>query len=362
VSYFVEPIELQSSTDRALADSKSSVPVASRPTFGGMVALAFLVGVVVWAYWPTFVRLVQIWWSDPQYSHGFLVPFFAAALCWMRRDRVDWSQVHGAWWALGLVVLGMILRLVGGYFFLEWFEHVSLLLVVAGLVGIAGGWSLLRAWWPAAAFLIFMIPFPYRIQVLLSDPLQRLATVATCYILQTFGEPAVAIGNTILVNDTQLEVVQACNGLRMAVSFLALSVAVALVTRRPLWERWLLLINALPIAVLSNVVRITVTGLLSNHVDPHVAEVFFHDVAGWLMMPFALALMIGQFWLVDWVLTRPPGETPIRVSPTELARAAVGSGGSAQRKSGVVAGRPSDSSSVSSTRKVPRKANQKRRS
>ncbi len=278
-----------------------------------LAAVGVVAAAVLWAYYPSFRRLVQIWWSDPQYSHGFLVPAFAVALCWLRRDRIEWNRVAPSWWSIPVLLGAAGLRLFGTYFYMEWFEHLSLLPLGLGLVLAFGGWELAKAWWPAVFFLIFMIPFPYRFEIMLSHPLQRIATKASCYLLQTLGEPAVAEGNTILVNEARLEVVQACNGLRMAVSFVALAVAVVMVVRRPLWERALILVSALPIALISNILRITVTGVLYNHVGGDLARVFFHDVAGWLMMPLALGMLWGELALVNWVLVEEEEVGPIKV-------------------------------------------------
>ncbi len=301
---------------------ESSTPPSAGVLTPRLAALVIGLGLLlIWAYLPSFRRLVRVWWSDPQYSHGFLVPLFAAALCWYRRDRVRWELVRPSWLGVPVLLAGLVLRLFGSYFYMEWFEHLSLLPVVLGLLLAVGGWELCKAWWPGVLFLIFMIPFPYRFEVALSDPLQKIATRASTYVLQTLGEPAVAEGNTILVNDTRLEVVQACNGLRMAVSFVALAVAVVMVVQRPIWERLLILASALPIALVSNIVRISVTGLLSNHVDAEVAQVFFHDIAGWLMMPFALGLLWGELALINWILVEEEVPERVRVRPSAAGAA-----------------------------------------
>jgi len=110
-------------------------------------------------------------------------------------------------------------------------------------------------------------------------------------LLQTLGMPAVAEGNVILLNEASLGIVEACSGLRMLVVFFALSTAVALVARRPFWERVFLVFSAIPIALFTNVVRITATGVAYETVGGETGQFIFHDLAGWLMMPLALALL-----------------------------------------------------------------------
>ena len=133
-----------------------------------------------------------------------------------------------------------------------------------------------------------MVPLPYRAAVALTDPLQRTAHAGQrTYALQTLGLPAVAEGNVILLSEVELGVVEACSGLRMLMIFFALAAGVALVIRRPLWEKAVVLASAIPIAIIVNVVRITATGVLHELVGKKVADAVFHDFAGWVMMPLA---------------------------------------------------------------------------
>ena len=121
--------------------------------------------------------------------------------------------------------------------------------------------------------------------------MQALATTVSTFALQVLGRPAIAEGNVILLNDIELGIVEACSGLRMLVVFFALSTAVALLIRKPLWEKWLLAGSAVPIALASNVLRITITGLCYDAFGNHYGGAFFHDVAGWLMMPLGLVFL-----------------------------------------------------------------------
>ena len=139
---------------------------------------------------------------------------------------------------------------------------MSLLVGLTGLVTLCGGWTTLPWAWPALAFLIFMVPLPYSVETVLGFPLQRTATEASTYALQVFGLPAFSSGNTIVIDDFRIGVVDACNGLGMSYMFLALSVAAAIMVSRPLLDRLLLVLGAIPIALVVNVARIVATGLL----------------------------------------------------------------------------------------------------
>lgn len=269
-------------------------------------------GATLWAYWTTLGEAAQRWAHDPQYSHGYLVPAFAALLLWLRRQRLDRAAVAPSWWGLPVLLAGVAARLAGTYFSLDWLEAVALLPCAAGLCLAAGGRAAWRWAWPAVLFLFFMIPLPHRVAVAAAEPLQRLATVASCYALQTLGLPAVPEGNVILLNDVTIGIVEACSGLRMLVVFFALSTAVALVIRRPLWERLVIVGSAVPIALFSNLVRITATGVLHETAGSDFANDFFHDVGGWLMMPFALALLWVELKVLTRLLTDSNPAGPVR--------------------------------------------------
>jgi exosortase len=247
---------------------------------------------LAWAFGNTFVDLQRTWGTNPQYSHGYLVPVFALYLLWTRRDRLDRAALRPGWLGLPVLALGLGLRLYGSYFFYTWLEMVALIPCIAGLALTLGGRAAWRWTWPAVLFLAFMIPLPYRVATAMSGPLQRLATVTSTFVMQTCGLPALAEGNVILLNDAEIGIVEACSGLRMLVVFFALATAVALVARRPLLDRLIVLASAVPIALAANIARITATGALHEFTDSATANAFFHDVAGWFMMPLAL-LMLG---------------------------------------------------------------------
>jgi exosortase len=256
-----------------------------------LAVLAAAVVCLVWAFWTTLGRTALRWSQDPLYSHGYLVPGFALLLLWFRRGHLADGTLRPSWWGAPLLLAGMALRLAGSYFYFVWLDEVSVVPCLAGVFLMAGG---ARAWrwaWPAVAFLLFMIPLPYRLSVSMTGPLQQLATVCSTFLLQTLGLPALADGTIIRLDDVEINIVEACSGLRMLVIFFALSTALALVIRRPLWQKVLVVASAVPIALVVNVLRITVTGVMHETAGKEIANAVFHDLAGWLMMPAALGLL-----------------------------------------------------------------------
>lgn len=284
---------------------------------GGAAAVVAL----SWACWPTLCVLASRWHSDPQYSHGYLVPLFAIALLWLRREQVAWDTFRPAWWGLLLLAGGLGLHFAGTFFYFDWLAGFALLPCVAGLFVLAGGRAGLRWCWPAVAFLLFMVPLPHQAEVALAQPLQRIATKTSTYALQTLGFAAFAEGNVIRMGQVRIGVVEACSGLSMMVIFFALATAVVLLVRRPWYEKTVILVSAIPIAVIANVIRITVTGVLHKTAGRELADIVFHDLAGWLMMPLALGLLWVELRLLRWVLISRSAEVTTTV-PVARRRAA----------------------------------------
>jgi exosortase len=269
-------------TDRA-----SSLPM----TFGTAALVAAFLAAAVWSYWPIFVEMARKWVHDPQYSHAFLVPAFSAYLLWSRRKLFEFSARRPSWWGLPLLALGVFLRLFGAYVYVDWLEAISLLPMLSGAVLMLAGPRALLWTWPAIAFLGFMIPLPYRVETAVSLPLQRLATGLSTYLLQTLGRPAFAEGNVIVVNDARIGVVEACNGLGMLILFFALATALAILVHRHPIEKAVIVASAAPVAIAANVVRITATAFVHENIGGRWADIVFHDLAGWLMMPLALVIL-----------------------------------------------------------------------
>lgn len=283
-----------------MSANTSGKPDKSRrpPTAAIVISLVILAAGVAWSYWTTFALMSDKWAHDPQYSHGYLVPLFAAVLLWIRRGQFDPAQLRPSWWGLPILAGGALLRVAGSMYYLEWFDHLSILPVLFGICLLLGGWHALRWSWPAIAFLFFMIPLPYTLEVALRGPLRRIGTVAGTYLMQTIGLPAVAEGNVIVVEDHRIGVVEACSGLRMLMVFFALSTAVAMLSERKTWEKIVIVLSAVPIALISNIARITVTGVLHLLVSSEIANLVFHDLAGWLMMVLGLLLLGLELWLL----------------------------------------------------------------
>lgn len=263
-----------------------------------ITALVGLCAAVIWVYGNTLSILPGIWEEQPQYSHGYLVPAFACVLLWMRWQPLGPVSSAERWLGVAMIGGSMLLRLPLSFFAQMIPEMVTVIPALCGVFLLVGGWNALRWAWPALVFLVFMFPLPDAIERGLLDPLQKIATIASTYALQTLGLAAFREGNRIILGDIKLGVVDACSGLRMLTIFFALSTAIILVTVRPMWERIVIVISAVPIALAVNIARITVTGVLHVYASKELAETVFHDLAGWVMMPMALGMLYCELQLL----------------------------------------------------------------
>jgi exosortase len=265
-----------------------------------ILPLIALAGALGWSLWPILVSMAERWSTDPRYAHGYLVPLFALALLWMRKDQIDLKDLRPSTWGLAFVALGGAIQLAGGYVRQGSVEGLSTLPYAAGVTLLLGGWQALRWAAPSILFLAFMIPLPWRIEKALGPPLQTVATLASTYVLQTLGFMAFSEGNVIQLNQARIGVVEACSGLSMLITFIALSTGMAMVIKRPLLDKIVLVLSSIPVALVANIARITLTGILHETRGGEVADHFYHDLAGWVMIPFALLL----YWCVVAIFSR----------------------------------------------------------
>ncbi len=274
----------------ALPTGKAWLPPAT-----GLV-IGMLLGLLGWSYWPGLLVAAGTW-TSPQYSHGWLVPLFAAFVLAWRRQAVVPATTRARLAGLAVLAASLVIRLVAAWYRIVTIDMYTLVPALVGVVLLIGGLPMLRWAGPPVAFLIFMYPLPDEATRYLLGPLQTVATIASTYLLQTFGFEAFREGNQIVLGDSRLGVVDACSGLRMLTIFVALTVGWVLVDRTAWWERLAIVASAVPIALAVNVARITATGMMVT-VNEDLAERVFHDWAGYVMMPLAVGLLVAVRWLV----------------------------------------------------------------
>ena len=272
-------------------DAKRRFPGNTADRFWSLTQLLLLISLVAVLYFHTVVGLAADWWTDPNASHGLIVPFVCAWIIWRQRDRIISAPVEPNWWGLAVIFTGVVVFLAGVFGAEVFLSRVSLLILLAGLAVQLRGGPFFRALLFPWALLFLTIPLPAIILNEVAFPLQLLASRLASSLLDLLGVPVLLQGNVIQLPSITLDVVEACSGLRSLVSLITLAVIYGYLFESSMWRRCLLVAIAVPIAVMANGVRIMGSGLLGQYWDPQKAEGFFHLFSGWLVFLFSLLFL-----------------------------------------------------------------------
>jgi exosortase len=268
--------------------------------------VTFLLALLIWSYWPTLFRLIRDWQTDDNYSVGQLVPFAAVYMLWQDRGALRKRVLSPSWWGLGLIFGAQAMRYYGVSRLIESVERYSIVLTLIGLVLLLAGWRVLWQTRWVLLFMFLMIPLPGRIHNEISGPLQNQATAGAVFFLELAGMTVDQQGTMIVLNDhTPMNIAEACSGLRMLTAFVVVSAVMAYLVGKPKWQKAILLLSSVPIAIVCNIIRLCATAVLFLVASSEVAEEFFHDFAGLVMMPLAVFILIGELILMNAIV--PPG-------------------------------------------------------
>jgi len=272
------------------------------PTWQGLALLVLL----VLLYAGIFARLCTQWVSDKNFQHGGIVPIFAAFVLWKTRDRLKAVPRSPSWSGLAIIIGSLLLLMLGEFGAELFLARVSLLFMIAGLVVLFHGWPLLRAAFFPWAFLFLMIPIPVIIFQKITFPLQLLASRIASETLPLLGVVVLREGNVMRLPHSSLDVVNACSGIRSLLTLVTVAIIYGYLLEKEKWIRVLLVVAAIPIAVIANSFRVVGTGLLVEYWDPAKAEGFFHSFEGWLIYVVSLALLFAFHSLVSTLWKRLP--------------------------------------------------------
>jgi exosortase len=258
-----------------------------------LLVLTSLLNFHVW------VNLVQDWWRDDNYSHGFLVVPVSIYVLYRCRAELHWPAKSSG---LGVAMVavgsfGLILGLAASEYFVT---RMSLILQITG-IGLAHfGRANFRKVWFAFFFMLFMVPVPAVIYYQATLPMQLLSSQVTTFLLQVIGVPAVRQGNIIHLPDYSLEVIEACSGLRSLVALLALGSLYSWHYMESRYRAVILTLAMIPIAMAANIFRIFVTAVGAYAVSREMAETFLHEVSGLLVFMSALIMLLVLGAIFKW--------------------------------------------------------------
>jgi len=267
--------------------AKSGFKSPVSPLWWHAAALSLL---TVWLYAPIVSPLIQLWWQDPNYLHGFLVPVFSLFLLWEDRSRLTALPLKPSWSGLPIVALALCALIIGAASTEFFLPRISLLLLIAGLVVFLAGWKFLSAVSFPLLFLMLMAPSS-AIYSQLTFPLQLFASRTASFLLNAVGISAIREGNVILLPTARMEVAEACSGIHSLFSLLTIAVIYGHFSEKKAAARLLLILAAIPISIVANAVRIAGTGVLIQHWGLPRVEGTVHLLSGWLVFVVSLALL-----------------------------------------------------------------------
>ena len=264
-------------------------------------AFILAVGTAI-VYWQVLQELSSDWWTNPDYSHGLVLPFVAFYLIWRRKEAYDQQPIAPSNFGLLVMVGGLGLLFLGELGAEYFITRVSLLVLLCGLILFFLGWGHLRIAAFPIAILLLAIPLPAVIFYQITFPLQLLASGLAAFLLEVSRVPVLREGNLIVLPNITLEVVEACSGIRSLFTLLTLTILYGYFLEKKMAIRFILIGLTVPLALFCNGLRIMGTGVLTQYVDPEAAENFFHLFSGWLIFLVALVslLLIHRALAILW--------------------------------------------------------------
>ena len=252
-------------------------------------------------YYPIFLKLIHDWEVDPNYSHGYFIPLISLFMVWVSKEKFKNAEVVPQKYGLIIIVLGLLqlaLSWIGNEYFLQ---GTSMIVVLLGMSLYLGGHKITKILALPILYLVFMVPIPSIIWNKIAFPLALFASSLSTEAISTLGISILREGNILTLPNITLQVVDACSGLRSLITLLALSAILAFLADQNKTKKIILFLSAVPIALLSNVIRLIVTAVLARYWGSSVAHGFIHDFSGLAVFVLGLGMLVGVKFLLDHV-------------------------------------------------------------
>ena len=286
-----------------MATATEQIPPQSPPAAARAIswpALGWFTVLLIAAYFPILVNLVRQWSVDDDFSHGFFVPLVSLYIAWERREAILKLSYTPAWWGVGVLAWAIVQAYIGSLAAEIFLQRSAFLISIAGMLLMMGGTALVRTLLFPLLLLTFMIPIPEIIFNYITFPLQIFASQVAEFSLSLMGIPVVREGNILELASQKLSVAEACSGIRSLLTLSFLSLVYAYFFDKRVWMRWVLLAATVPIAILANSGRVTITGILSE-TDPQLAAGFFHNMEGLVISAIALLMLVAVHRGINWI-------------------------------------------------------------
>ena len=231
-------------------------------------------------YCSVFQSMVYDWSNDPDFSHGFLIPFISLFLVWQRSQELAKLPTAPRNPGILVIIIGLFFLMIGSLAAEYFTQRISFIVVLCGIILFLLGRQHLKLLSFPLIYLIFMIPIPSILMLKITFPMQMLAAKAATFSLQLLDIPVLREGTVIHLVENSLEVERACSGIRSLISLLALGAILTYFINKLNWQRTVVIFSCLPIAIFINAFRVSMTGILAQYYGMEAAEGFFHGFSG----------------------------------------------------------------------------------
>jgi len=269
----------------------------SRKLFMGFSAVLATVS-LGYLYFDSLAFLFGHWIGSEDYSHGMFVPMIGLFLIWHARHRIAEAGAENSWWGLAVILAGLFIYCIGELATLYVLQHVSLWMVIVGLVIASIGVRGARAIAFPLSYLLTSIPLPVFLYASLSSQLQLWSSALGVGFLQLVGVTAFRDGNVIDLGPVQLQVIEACSGIRYLLPLTSLALLCAYLFKDRMWKRVVIVLSSIPISIVVNGFRIGMIGVLVEWYGQEAAEGFYHLFEGWMLFMASLGLLILEMWVL----------------------------------------------------------------
>jgi len=280
--------------------ARTLAPSRRGPLLRGAIAIAAAVAL----YLPILYYMVLHWSEVEDYSHGFLIVPLAAYFAWERRAALRNAPIAPSWLGIAPLLLGSLALAIGRLGTENMNMRVSFVLTLIGLVLLLLGRSVFRILAFPLLFLFLMIPLPQSLVNVVTFPLKLVAADFAVNILYWLNIPALREGNIIHLATTSLFVADACSGLRSVMALITLGVVFAYFFRKSLLERLVIVLSAIPIAILVNALRVALTGILTHYFGESVARGWIHETQGLFTFVIAFFMLLIEAWTLAKIWPR----------------------------------------------------------
>lgn len=265
-----------------------------------LIVFAVLLAIVFLGAWDALQQMLSQWGKE-EYSYAYFVPPLVAFFIWQKKHALAQEPLTGSWGGMWLALFGLILMLFGELATLFTLVQYGFVITLHGIALVFLGWQGYRIVMVPLTMLLFVVPLPDFLYISLSAELQLISSQIGAWLIRLFEISVYLEGNVIHLAEMQLEVAEACSGLRYLFPLMAVGFMVAYIYDAPLWKKAVIFLSTIPITVMMNSFRIGLIGVTVEHWGPKAAEGLLHDFEGWVVFMGSLAVLLAAMWLLNQI-------------------------------------------------------------